>query len=40
MVLLPVAKPVAKPVLVTTATTEFEELQIALSVKFSVLPSL
>jgi len=34
MVLLPVAKLVAKPVLVTTATAEFEELQIALSVKF------
>jgi hypothetical protein len=40
MVLLPGATPLAKPVLLITATAGFEELQIALSVKFWVLPSL
>jgi hypothetical protein len=40
MVLLPGATPLAKPVLLIIATAGFEELQIALSVKLWVLPSL
>jgi hypothetical protein len=40
MVVLPTPTPLAEPELLTTAIPGFEELQVALSVKFRVVPSL
>jgi hypothetical protein len=40
MVVLPVAAPLAKPVLLILATEVFEEIQVTESVRFCVEPSL
>jgi hypothetical protein len=40
MVLLPVLTPLTKPVLLTAATAEFDDIQLVISVRFWVLPSL